>query len=306
MTTMQTGDLAVRLPRQRGSSAGRPAGAAPVSTPRVRWWRELLLLALVYVGYLAARAQIDMDPGAAAAAGRALLDIEGALMLDIERPANAMLHAVPLLAVAAAYVYATLHYVLTPAVLVWLALRHKAVYGLARNSLLIATALGLVGFALLPTAPPRLLDPSFVDTMAVYSDWGWWGSAASAPRGMEGLSNQYAAMPSLHVGWAVWVAMMVWRYSGSAAVRRWAWTYPALTTLVVVATANHYVLDAVAGAAVVVAGAALATRLQRRPSLRASALAVRTRARAARASAPAGRASTPAPARRELCACGNS
>jgi hypothetical protein len=79
---------------------------------------------------------------------------------------------------------------------------------------------------------------------------------------MEGLSNQYAAMPSLHVGWAVWVAVQLRAHSTRAAVRRWAWTYPALTTLVVVATANHYVLDAVAGAAVALAGQAIAARMQ--------------------------------------------
>jgi phosphoribosylamine--glycine ligase len=94
--------------------------------------------------------------------------------------------------------------------------------------------------------------------MAIFSEWGWWGEAASAPRGMEGLSNQYAAMPSLHVGWAVWVALMLSAHSGSATVRRWAWTYPALTTVVVMATANHYLLDAVAGALCAVAGLAVA------------------------------------------------
>lgn len=83
--------------------------------------------------------------------------------------------------------------------------------------------------------------------MAVFSDWGWWGEAASAPRGMKGLSNQYAALPSLHVGWALWSAVQVRANTNSRLLRRWAWTYPALIALVVMATANHYLLDAVAG-----------------------------------------------------------
>jgi hypothetical protein len=241
-----------------------------VSTAGPRWIRELALLAGMYVAYLAIRAQITLDPGAAESAGRALLRIEDTLGLDVEHRLNRALHAVPALAIAAAYVYATLHYLLTPAVLGWLALRHRPAYGQARNALLAATAIGLVGFWLLPTAPPRLLDTGFLDTMAIFSEWGWWGEAASAPRGMEGLSNQYAAMPSLHVGWAVWVALMLSAHSGSATVRRWAWTYPALTTLVVMATANHYLLDAVAGALCAVAGLAVARLAAPAPSGRSA------------------------------------
>ena len=71
---------------------------------------------------------------------------------------------------------------------------------------------------------------------------------------MEGLSNQYAALPSLHVGWALWVALQVRANTSRRVLRRWAWTYPALITVVVMATANHYLLDAVAGAAVVLVG----------------------------------------------------
>jgi hypothetical protein len=97
--------------------------------------------------------------------------------------------------------------------------------------------------------------------MAAFSDWGWWGEAASAPRGMEGLSNQYAALPSLHVGWALWCALQVRANTSSRVLRRWAWTYPALIALVVMATANHYLLDAVAGAAVVWVGHYVAGRL---------------------------------------------
>jgi hypothetical protein len=230
---------------------------------RVSWWRELALLAALYGVYMLARALVGVHPAAAMDRGRWLLDLEASARIDIERPLNSAVHAVPVLAVLADYIYASLHYLVTPLVLVWLAVRHREGYRRGRNALLFATALGLVGFWLLPTAPPRLLDASaFLDTMAVFSDWGWWGEAASAPRGMEGLSNQYAALPSLHVGWALWSALQVRANTSSRLLRRWAWAYPALITLVVMATANHYLLDAVAGAAVVLVGHVLASRLR--------------------------------------------
>ena len=229
---------------------------------RVSWWRELALLAALYGVYMLARALVGVQPDPALDRGRWLLDIEAAVWLDLERPLNTALHAVPLLAVLADYVYASLHYVLTPIVLVWLAVRHRSGYRQGRNALLVATALGLFGFWLFPTAPPRLLEGGgFLDPMAVFSGWGWWGEAASAPRGMEELSNQYAALPSLHVGWALWVALQVRANTSRRILRTWVWTYPALITLVVMATANHYLLDAVAGAAVVLVGHAVTQRL---------------------------------------------
>lgn len=90
--------------------------------------------------------------------------------------------------------------------------------------------------------------------MARYSAYGWWGGEASAPRGLGGLTNQFAAMPSLHVGWALWCGIALWRHGRRPLVRALGAAYPAVTTLVVMGTANHYFLDAVAGAAVMGAG----------------------------------------------------
>jgi hypothetical protein len=239
---------------------------ARIGLRRLGWARELALVALLYGLYTAARAVIGVPVAQAESRGRDILHLEGLAGLDIEGPFNAFLTSVPPLGLLAAYLYATLHYVVTPAVLGWLALRSRTEYRIERNGLLIATALGLVGYWLLPTAPPRLVDGSLTDTLAHFSSFGWWGEAASAPRGLEGLSDQYAALPSLHVGWAVWVALVLHRHAGRRLVRRWVWIYPVVMTLVVVSTANHYLLDAVAGAAVALAGVALARRFAR-PSI---------------------------------------
>jgi hypothetical protein len=94
--------------------------------------------------------------------------------------------------------------------------------------------------------------------MAQYSSYGWWGGEASAPRGMGGMTNQYAAMPSLHVGWALWCGVMLWRHGGTRTAKTAGVVYPLVTTLAVMGTANHYFLDAVAGAAVMGVGLLLA------------------------------------------------
>jgi PAP2 superfamily protein len=228
---------------------------------RVVWWRELALLVSLYLVYMGARALVGVHPDAALSRGQALLDVEAVAGLDVERSLNSGLNAVPPLAVLADYIYATLHYILTPAVLLWLAVRHRADYRRGRNTLLAATAVGLVGYWLLPTAPPRLLQGGgFLDTMALFSDWGWWGQAASAPRGMEGLSNQYAALPSLHVGWALWCAWVVFLCSRSRWLRTLATTYAVGTVIVVIGTGNHYLLDAVGGAAVLAFGVLVTRR----------------------------------------------
>jgi hypothetical protein len=252
--------LALVVPRTRRETCAATSSATR-SAAAVRWPVELGLLVLLYAGYLAARAAMGVHIGAAQHRGQQVLDLEALAHLDVERPLNSFVAAVPALGLAFAYLYATLHYLVTPIVLVWLAFRRQDGYRQARNALLAATAIGLLGYWLLPTAPPRLLGVGFSDTMATFSGVGWWGQAASAPRGMEALSNQYAALPSLHVGWAMWVALLVSRHSRSRFLRRWIWAYPALMTIVVMATANHYLLDALAGIACACLGSWLASRV---------------------------------------------
>ena len=215
----------------------------------VRWGCELGLIAVLYSAYVAGRAAMGVHTGPAMARGQRILDLEAMVGLDIERPLNALVMAVPPVALLFAYLYATLHYVATPAALVWIAVRRGGGYRPGPQRPADRDRVGLVGYWLLPTAPPRLLDAGFTDVMAAFSGVGWWGEAASAPRGMEGLSNQFAAFPSLHVGWAMWVALALRANIRSRAVRGWVFAYPALMTLVVMATANHYLLDALGGIA---------------------------------------------------------
>jgi len=170
---------------------------------------------------------------------------------------NDALQSVPALAILASYWYSLLHYAVTPVILVWLRRRHAGTYVQARTALVAATLLGLVGFWLFPTAPPRMLAESgFVDTLAHFSRWGWWSTDASAPKGLGGLTNELAAMPSLHVGWAVWVGWYTATHARHRLTRITAIGYPIVTSVVVVATANHWWLDVFAGAALV--GAAIA------------------------------------------------
>ena len=245
----------VSLPAPLGRRVGRRVW---------RWLPELALLAALYGVYMAARAVIGVPVAEAEDRGAGILRLEELAGLAVEAPLNEWLTTVPAAGLVAAYLYATLHYLVTPAVLLWTAVRRRTSYRVERNALLAATVLGLIGYWLLPTAPPRLIDAGLTDTMAAFSDIGWWGDAASAPRGMEGLSNQYAAMPSLHVGWAVWVALCVMRHGASPFVRRAVWIYPALMSLVVMSTANHYLLDVLGGAACALAGAWVARAVDQR------------------------------------------
>ncbi|MFB6990374.1 phosphatase PAP2 family protein [Streptomyces sp. NPDC056304] len=241
------------------------ASTAPVARPRPRWWTELPLLALVYAAYSAGRLVVRGDVSTAVDHGLRILDLEKTLHINFEHPLNRLFTAHSSIGIPADFVYASLHYLVTPAVLVWLFRRREALYRRARTWLMTSTLLGLIGFTLLPTCPPRLLDAThgFVDTMAQYSSYGWWGNGASAPRGMSGMTNQYAAMPSLHVGWALWCGILLWRHGRHPLVRAAGVVYPLVTTFVVMGTANHYFLDAVAGAAVMGVGALLAGPVMR-------------------------------------------
>ena len=229
---------------------------------RLRWWTELPLIAVVYALYSGARLVVRGDVDDAVGHGADILHLEQLLHLDPEGFFNRLFTHHAFLGVPADFAYASLHYVVTPGVLVWLWHRRPTHYRTARAWLMISTLIGLVGFTAMPTAPPRLIGGGhgFMDTMAQYGSYGWWGTDASAPRGMGHLTNQYAAMPSLHFGWSLWCGIMLFRFGRHWIVRALGVIYPLATALVVMGTANHYLLDVLAGGAVMGIGFLLARR----------------------------------------------
>jgi hypothetical protein len=183
-----------------------------------------------------------------------VLHAEQFLGIDIEHAVNHAVSPITWISVAASYWYATMHFIVTPLMLVLLYRRRYDVYRVARTALMGATFLALLGYFFFPTAPPRLLRGyGYIDTVASTARYGWWPSQAKLDSGTGQVTNQFAAMPSMHVGWALWVSLVL----AILVRRRWvkvlAFGYVATTTFVVVMTGNHWVLDAVAGAALVLA-----------------------------------------------------
>ncbi|MGY2128659.1 phosphatase PAP2 family protein [Blastococcus sp. SYSU DS0617] len=235
---------------------GRPtAGSALLrSFSRPVWWVEVLLLAVLYGVYSLVRNSVGDVVGRAYANGREILALEDAWALALERGLNDWVHRTDVVAGAVALHYATLHFLVTPAVLTWLFLRRPTRYRAASGVLMITTALALIGFYWLPTAPPRLLgDEGFVDVMSQTSSWGWW--PASGTPGSDAISNQFAAMPSLHCAWAAWCGVVLVLLVRRTWVRVVAVAYPVSTFFVVMGSGNHYLLDVAAGVVVLCLGA---------------------------------------------------
>jgi PAP2 superfamily len=212
------------------------------------WWIEALVGAAGYAAYQLI--QILVSGSARSAVGRAewLWSAEEHLHLDPEVWLNRLLAGEHVLVIAAGLYYGILHFAVTPAVLVWLRMRRTDVYAPLRNTLVGASLVALLVYWLLPLAPPRLSVPGIVDTLKVNDIM-----SAGSPSWPASMANQYAAMPSLHVAWAVWVALAVVVVFREWRGRHLAWAYPLSTTLVVMATGNHFLADAVAGALLVAA-----------------------------------------------------
>jgi hypothetical protein len=254
-------------PADSAKSAGRRATpGAPGPSGRPAWLRELLLVAVVYFAYDGSRLLARGGVQRAQRDAARLLDAERWLHLDPERWLNADFTSHRWLGIPADFAYASLHYAVTPAVLVWLWRHHRDAYRLARTWLALATVLALVGFVLFPAAPPRLLPAAFgfTDTMAQHSAIGWWGGSASVPNGMASMTNEFAAMPSLHVGWALWCGLMLVTHARDRTVRTLGALYPVIIALVVMGTGNHYLLDVLGGAGVVAIARALTDPVLRR------------------------------------------
>ena len=140
------------------------------------------------------------------------------------------------------YIWGHWPVIVAAAVLLYRARRER--YLLLRNAMFLSGGIGFLFFALLPVAPPRLVDPSLIDTVTLHSD---------AYRALQppGLTNQYAAFPSLHFGWNVLVGVAVWGATRNVLLRLLSILGPAAMAGAVVLTANHYVLDLVGGLVVV-------------------------------------------------------
>ena len=215
---------------------------------------EIALIAVLYVGYVVSRT--FADTAFAPARGRALdiLTFEKSWRIDIESWLNQIFFDHEWLGVASSYWYATTHYFVTLGVLIWLYRRSRPLYLTARRSLVAASLIGLAFYLLMPTAPPRLVQYGYHDILSLHSNIGWWSANGSAPKGMGDITNDLAAFPSLHAGWALWVAISLFRHSRWPALRVAGWVYAAATAVVIVGTGNHWVIDVLVGWLVVVAG----------------------------------------------------
>lgn len=223
------------------------------SSARPRFWVEAALLAAGYGLYSLIRNAAPVHEQAAVERAWRLLTLERRLHIDVELAVNHAVNEVDWLIVAMNYYYATLHFVVTLSVLAWLYVRHSDRYAAARTIVSAATVLALSGYYFFALAPPRLLGAyGFVDTVTQHHTWGSVASANVAP-----LANQYAAMPSVHITWAVWCGVAVCTLVRRRWVRVLGVCYPLATSIVIVATANHFALDIAGGLAVLGGGYAI-------------------------------------------------
>ena len=219
---------------------------SPARRPRI--WEELLFLGVAYGIYSLIRNGVPTRAADAFANAYAVLSFQQALRIDVEPAINIAMAGVRWLSLGAAYWYAIMHFVVTIGVLGWLWVAHPLRYRAARSVLMVTNLVALLGFWVFPLAPPRML-PGFVDTVARDHLWGSFASA-----GLASASNQFAAMPSMHVGWSLWCSVVILSLSRRRVLRAFGMVYPVITLLVIVGTANHYILDAVGGLSALAVG----------------------------------------------------
>jgi hypothetical protein len=216
----------------------------------------VLVLSLVAVyGGVRAVSEGRLDPALANA--ERLMHAEKALRIAWESPFQMLILGHDTLVAGANWIYIYGHWPVIVASATYLYARHRIEYVRLRNAMIISGLVGFAFFALLPVAPPRLADPGLLDTVAEYSS----GYRALQP---PALTNQYAAMPSLHVGWNLLVAIALYRATRRRPVRAFAIVMPAAMAFAAIATANHFVLDAAAGSLLVFIAFSLSNRLQAR------------------------------------------
>jgi hypothetical protein len=220
---------------------------------------ELAMVLGVYAVYEATRGLVAGDATVAFRHAHEVVSLERSLHVFVEAPVQHTALAVPGLIGTLGFAYLTLHLSVSGGLLLWLHRRRPTAYPFVRTTLLLATALAVIGYVVFPTAPPRLSGVGIADTVS--------GGDVDLNTGLvSSLYNPFAAVPSLHIGYALIVGASVARHASHPFTRLAALAYPPFVLLVIVATGNHFLLDAAAGA--VVAGiAVLAARLLVPPQL---------------------------------------
>jgi PAP2 superfamily len=228
--------------------------------------REALLVAGAIVAYFGIRNITAGAPEEAFANGERIVGFEQWLGVAWEDAVQASIVGSDLLVMLANWVYIWGHWpvILSTAFVLYVVRRDR--YYLLRNTLFISGGIGFLFFALIPVAPPRLLEIGLVDTVSDQSN---------AYRALQppGLTNQYAALPSLHIGWNLAVGIVLFMTTAHVAVRAFALLAPLAMAFAVVATANHFLVDVAAGVAVVLVGLAGALMIEKRRAAAAATLA---------------------------------
>jgi hypothetical protein len=211
--------------------------------------REVLIFAGALLAYQASRALVIGDASVATSHAWEVLRLERGLGLDVEGTIQDWAVTTPGVPESLNTFYLAGHLPITAAFFVWLFRRRRHAYRLVRDGFLAANAIALCAFVTFPTAPPRLIEGAgLADTLRAESGVDLHGGP------LAGWFNPYAAVPSMHFGYALLVGV------GVAALTRW-WAarlaglaYPVLVLVAITATGNHFVLDAAAGALVMALG----------------------------------------------------
>jgi hypothetical protein len=207
--------------------------------------RQLSLFLLAYFGYTIVRGFADGSANAAFAHARDLISLERTLHVFIEPSVQTWASGSHLVIVLASWLYVNAQGPITIAALVFLYLRHNSSFYFVRNMFMIAMAIALVGYLVFPTAPPRFLPEwGFSDSVRDLTGIEVGHHSAS----MSSLFNPYAAVPSMHVAFALMIGWPLARLVRSRPLAILCTVYPFLMTFVIVVTANHFLIDALLGA----------------------------------------------------------
>lgn len=218
--------------------------------------RQLLLFAAAYYAYQIVRGTVDGKVAVAAWNATKIINLEHSLHVFVEPSVQAWASSKSWIIHSADWMYLNSHFVVTVGSLVWLYLRRNDSFYFVRNMFMIAMGFALVGYAAYPTAPPRLMPEwGFTDSVAAFTGVRVENEPVSA------LLNLYAAVPSMHVCFALMIGWPLARLVRPRGLKAVWFLYPFLVTFVVVATGNHYVFDAFLGAATAGMSALLAQQL---------------------------------------------